>query len=52
MLVGIWNGDNMSWGRGLVRAALGGCPGMKWITHTVALSETKKDGLKHLCEGI
>lgn len=48
MLVVIWNEDNMSWGQGLVRAALGGSPGMKWITHIVAQREKKKDGQKQL----
>ena len=52
LLGGIWNGDSMSRGQGLVRAALGGRPGMKWITHIVALSETKKDWLKHLWESM
>lgn len=52
MLVVIWNGDNVSRGQGLVRAALGGRPGMKWITHTVAQRETKKNGQKHSCAGM
>lgn len=36
-------GDNVSrGGRGPVRAALGGRPGMKWITHIIAQRETKE----------
>lgn len=41
----------MIWGQELVRAALGGRPGMKWITHIVAQRETKKDGRKPLVCG-
>lgn len=52
MLVVIWNGDNVSWGQGLVIAALGGRPGMKWITHIVAQRETKKDEQKRSCAGM
>ncbi len=45
-------GDNVTRGQELVRAALGGCPGMKWITHVVAQRETKCDGQNHSCAGM
>lgn len=45
----IWEEDRRSRGQGLVRAALGGRGGMKWITHK---EKQRKTGRKPPCAGM